>query len=287
MGFKEAVSTCFSKYATFSGRARRSEYWWWYLFTVLSYIVVVLALGVVSFIAKNPAPLLLATPVIWILSLAYLLPGLAVSVRRMHDIGKSGWMLLIGIIPVIGAIILLVFCLTDSQPGDNQYGHNPKLKGEARSYRGHQDTPGMHYSQGNAGRNVYGTGHTAGAAFDGSTRSNIGEETVFDSGRQMRARLILNGRQYSLSNGRNIVGRRGETSQATIQIDVEDRYMSRQHCCITIVPQENGQLRAKISNYNNKNKTVVNGRVLEQNQEAWLPNVCDISMGHTTMKFSM
>jgi len=61
-----------------------------------------------------------------IYALAALVPSLAVDVRRLHDIGKSGWWLLIAFVPIVGGIILLVWCATDSQPGDNQYGPNPK-----------------------------------------------------------------------------------------------------------------------------------------------------------------
>jgi len=64
--------------------------------------------------------------VFFIYSLLVLVPGLAVAVRRLHDIGKSGWMLLIGLIPIVGGIILLIWAASDSQPGDNQYGPNPK-----------------------------------------------------------------------------------------------------------------------------------------------------------------
>lgn len=65
-------------------------------------------------------------PLYGLYALAMLIPGLAVSVRRLHDVGKSGWMLLIALIPLIGAIWLLVLMLTDSNPGENQYGSNPK-----------------------------------------------------------------------------------------------------------------------------------------------------------------
>ena len=113
MNFTQAVTTCFQKYVDFNGRARRSEYWYWSLFTGLISAILSLILGSESFIVT-------------IFSLATLLPGLAVSVRRLHDIGKSGWWLLIALIPLVGAILLLIWDCKDSDPGTNVYGSNPK-----------------------------------------------------------------------------------------------------------------------------------------------------------------
>ncbi len=103
------------KYAVFSGRARRKEYWMFLLFN----IIIVIALGVIETIVGTNSVIAL------FYTLAILLPGLAVTVRRLHDTGKSGWWLLIGIVPLIG-IVILVFMVQDSQAGDNQYGPNPK-----------------------------------------------------------------------------------------------------------------------------------------------------------------
>ena len=100
------------------------------------------------------------------------------------------------------------------------------------------------------------------------------------------ARLTVNGRQYTLRNGRNVIGRQGDTSEATVQIATGDMYMSRQHCVITVIPQSDGRVSAKISNYQNKNKTMINGRILDSMKEVWLPNVCDITMGHTTVRYN-
>ncbi|MGM0877452.1 MAG: DUF805 domain-containing protein [Bacillota bacterium] len=103
-------------YVGFKGRARRKEYWMFALFSVIISIVlsiIELAIDIESIFSG-------------LYSLAILLPSLAVTVRRLHDIGRSGWWLLIGIIPVIGAIVLLVLSCLDSQEGDNKYGPNPK-----------------------------------------------------------------------------------------------------------------------------------------------------------------
>ena len=104
------------KYAVFSGRARRKEYWMFLLFN----IIIGLVLGVLEGLAGGPG--VLGS----IYGLAVLIPGIAVSARRLHDTDRSGWWLLIGLIPLIGAIVLLVFMVQDSQPGENQYGPNPK-----------------------------------------------------------------------------------------------------------------------------------------------------------------
>jgi uncharacterized membrane protein YhaH (DUF805 family) len=110
------------QYADFSGRARRKEYWMFALFNVIfiaSAMVLDNVLGVT--IGELPYGVFY-----FLYTLAVLIPGLAVYVRRLHDIGKSGWMILIAIIPIIGPIWLLVLTLTDSNPGENQYGPNPK-----------------------------------------------------------------------------------------------------------------------------------------------------------------
>lgn len=102
-------------YVGFEGRARRKEYWNFALFNFL----ISLALAVVD--------AMLETGILTgLYGLAVLLPGLAVSVRRLHDTNRSGWWLLIGLIPVVGAIALLVFALLDSDPDPNRYGSSPK-----------------------------------------------------------------------------------------------------------------------------------------------------------------
>ena len=121
MSFGESISTVFSKYATFSGRARRSEYWWWYLFIVIISAVV----GGIAAAAGGSDGSSFGSLVAGLVGLALVLPTLAVGVRRLHDTGRSGWWLLISFVPVIGSIVLIVFFLLDSQP-DNEYGPNPK-----------------------------------------------------------------------------------------------------------------------------------------------------------------
>lgn len=107
------------KYADFSGRARRKEYWMFFLFNV----IFALAMGLLSAV---PAVGGLFKILAVIYSLALLVPGLAVTVRRLHDSGKSGWYILISLIPLVGTILLLVAVCKDSQLGENQYGECPK-----------------------------------------------------------------------------------------------------------------------------------------------------------------
>lgn len=118
----EAVSSVFSKYATFTGRARRSEYWWFCLF----YAVVLIAAMILDNAMGLNFDYSFYGPIYSIVGLAFFIPSLAVTIRRLHDIGKSGWNILWGIIPIIGAIILLVWAVTDSQVGPNRYGDSPK-----------------------------------------------------------------------------------------------------------------------------------------------------------------
>ena len=110
------------KYACFSGRARRQEYWLFVLFNIIAGIIVGVISGVLVSVTNVTAFAFLGT----IYNLAVLIPSFAVFCRRMHDTGRSGWWWLIGLIPFVGGIVLLVFCCLDSQPGENQYGPNPK-----------------------------------------------------------------------------------------------------------------------------------------------------------------
>ena len=113
-------SICLSKFADFSGRARRREYWTFALVNCL--IALLLLILGLAFGEDSPASNIMVT----IFYLIMLVPNLSVSVRRLHDIGKSGWWLFIGLIPLVGSLLLLVWSLMDSEPGENQYGENPK-----------------------------------------------------------------------------------------------------------------------------------------------------------------
>ena len=107
-------------YAGFEGRARRAEFWQFALFNFIA-LVVLLVIGLVihfPFLA-------------FLYDLAVLIPSLAVAVRRLHDTNRSGWWILIGLVPIVGPIVLLVFTCLDSQPGPNQHGPNPKGIGDA------------------------------------------------------------------------------------------------------------------------------------------------------------
>jgi len=113
------------KYAVFTGRARRSEYWFFSLFNIIILIVLQVLAGMMAAMESTAGAGLFG-----ILYLAYfvgvLLPSLAVSVRRLHDTGRSGLWLLIGLVPLVGGIVLLIFFVGDSAAGNNQYGPNPK-----------------------------------------------------------------------------------------------------------------------------------------------------------------
>lgn len=116
MTMMAAVKTCFRKYATFSGRARRAEYWWFTLFNFL----VSLALGLFE-----EAVFGAVQPLSSLYSLVVLVPGLAVGARRLHDIGKSGWWQLLWFVPIIGWVILIWWLATLGDEGANEYGDDP------------------------------------------------------------------------------------------------------------------------------------------------------------------
>lgn len=117
------------KYAVFAGRARRKEYWHFWLFNILITLVLAIITTVMGFVSRGTSLGLIGSCLLCLYGLAVLIPGLAVSVRRLHDTGKSGWWLLIGLVPFVGGIVLLVFMVLDSQRDANQYGLNPKMAG--------------------------------------------------------------------------------------------------------------------------------------------------------------
>ena len=101
------------------------------------------------------------------------------------------------------------------------------------------------------------------------------------------ARLMFGGVSYPLMEGKNIVGRKGTTSTATVQIETADRYMSRQHCCIIVKTLPDGTRRVVLSNYQNKNLTSVDGQEIATGDEIRLTNGNSITMGHTTVTFKV
>ena len=109
MNFSQAVAACLRKYVDFSGRASRPEFWWFFLFQIVVMIVTGMMSDILNLIA----------------ALGLLLPGLAVGARRLHDIGKSGWFLLLGLIPILGFLLLLYWCVQPSA-GANAWG-NPEV----------------------------------------------------------------------------------------------------------------------------------------------------------------
>jgi uncharacterized membrane protein YhaH (DUF805 family) len=128
MGFGVAVKSFWTNYANFKGRARRSEYWFIQLFLVVTNLAaavidLVLMNGDVDrFIANGGGGIV---GLVWLL--ATIVPALAVLVRRLHDTGRTGWWVLIGLVPIAGGIVLLVFSVMDSHPQENTYGPSPKV----------------------------------------------------------------------------------------------------------------------------------------------------------------
>tara|TARA_B100001778_G_scaffold301463_1_gene277491 strand:- start:1916 stop:2314 length:399 start_codon:yes stop_codon:yes gene_type:complete len=124
---------CLKQYADFSGRARRREYWFFQLFNLIFFIVIVLGLGLIAnALGANDSisPEFGLNTIIGLLIIFYVLaltiPSIAVTIRRLHDTGNSGWMLFISLIPLIGPIWLFILYVKNSQPGENKWGPNPK-----------------------------------------------------------------------------------------------------------------------------------------------------------------
>ena len=124
MDMPTAVKTVLGKYATFSGRAPRSEYWWW----TLALLIVFIGLGLIDALVITPAlgfkvgDPTAGQPLSMLVSLAIFLPCLAVSVRRLHDTDRTGWWLLVGLVPIVGGLVLLYFYVSAGTEGENQFG---------------------------------------------------------------------------------------------------------------------------------------------------------------------
>jgi uncharacterized membrane protein YhaH (DUF805 family) len=134
MSFGDAVRTCINKYATFDGRASRSEFWWFYLFTILAMFVLYLIPFVFGAIASAMSDNVVGTIfgilavigfiLIFVVYIGLIIPLLAVGCRRLHDRGQSGWLQLLLLVPC-GNIVLLIFWIMEGTPGDNAYGSQP------------------------------------------------------------------------------------------------------------------------------------------------------------------
>jgi len=131
MSFVEAINSGFQNYANFNGRAQRSAYWYWILFTAVCQIV----LGAVDTSLFGSDRQVLQS----LFSLATLLPTLAVTARRLHDVDRSGWWMLIALIPLAGFIVLLVFNVREGTAGPNQYGTDPLSGVETQRRRAEPD----------------------------------------------------------------------------------------------------------------------------------------------------
>ena len=118
MNFTQAIASGFQNYVNFTGRSVRSAYWYWVLFYFLVSIVTLL-IDLVLFASSGVSPLNSLA------ALALLLPSLAVAVRRLHDIDRSGWWVLLWFIPIIGWIVLIIWHCTSGTPGPNRFGPDP------------------------------------------------------------------------------------------------------------------------------------------------------------------
>jgi uncharacterized membrane protein YhaH (DUF805 family) len=133
IGFGGAVARGFKKYATFAGRASRSEYWWWALFTFITYLVLGLAtyaLGIATSRDGGRTPGLLALPLIILFAVFFLgiiVPTLALTVRRLHDAGYSVLFALLLLVPYVGSLIIMIFALLPSSPAGAMYNPIPAV----------------------------------------------------------------------------------------------------------------------------------------------------------------
>ena len=109
------------KYADFSGRAPRAEYWWFYLLIIVGYVIATILDSMLG-LGQTVGPY---GVLMCVFALAILIPSIAAGIRRLHDTDHSGWWLLIGLVPLIGAIVLIVYFVTQGTQGPNRYGEDP------------------------------------------------------------------------------------------------------------------------------------------------------------------
>ncbi len=119
MGFVDAIKSGFSNYVNFSGRAIRSEYWFWTLFVIVGLVIAAL---IDYTIFGTPEALFYG-----VFGLAVFLPGLAVTIRRLHDVDRTGWWIFLNLVPLIGSIVLIVWFCTAGTPGPNRFGPEQKV----------------------------------------------------------------------------------------------------------------------------------------------------------------
>ena len=122
MGFGEAVRTCWRKYGDFDGRAARPEFWWWVVFAALVQFGAAIVLGIAIALFQNAGFLLWLSILIFsVVVLAFILPSIAVAVRRLHDRDLSGWWYLLALVP-FGSLVLLIWYLLPGTAGENRFG---------------------------------------------------------------------------------------------------------------------------------------------------------------------
>lgn len=126
MDFMTSVRTVLGKYATFSGRAQRSEYWWYALFTFVTSLVLSFVDGILFGVTATGQSIGVLSA---LFSLAVLLPSIAVGVRRLHDLDRTGWWLLLIFVPILGFLVLLYFFVQRGTEGPNRFGNDPMAGG--------------------------------------------------------------------------------------------------------------------------------------------------------------
>ncbi|MBO6041563.1 MAG: DUF805 domain-containing protein [Oscillospiraceae bacterium] len=237
MSMMQAVKSVFSKYATFEGRARRSEFWLFFLFNslvglaviILSYVIGISAVrNAYSFSLGSLGGNMIVRGLYGIYSLACILPGVAVSCRRLHDIGRSGAYLLFVLIPIVGCIFLLIWLIQDGTPGVNIYGADPKGRGGQYGYAQpepipQQYTPPQYTQPKNSAQEVRGAADVGATVGQAAVRESVRVPVlVAESG-------VFQGSRFSVQG----TLRMGRTAENNLVFPQDLLEISRKHCEFT------------------------------------------------------
>ena len=246
MGLFEAYKTCITKYATFQGRARRSEYWY---FTLCNIFVIIFlgALASTAVFSFSLGYLNVCYALLVVYELFILLPRISVMVRRLHDTSHSGGFVFLSLVPVVGTIILFIWYCEDSYPGTNQYGENPKALGQPYGYAANRlESPNQQPMRGQTPKKIP---NTVLASDDLVAGNGNKEEAVSNRKRTMQVACLKGACRGKRASGEVVyIGRDPQLCQMVFPDGTPG--ISRTHCMLHLVVHTGGRDYVELKDLN-------------------------------------